>query len=93
MTAADVFTETAAIREAGFLRSRFQAEGISTLAYIATADLTEAITDLAGGAVDGFSLRAASNEMFAMDEKSRMEAIAGLAEDDPKSYLAAHLAA
>lgn len=93
MTAEAVSNQTADIREAGYLRTRFQAEGVSSLAYVDAADLAAALVELAGGHTDGFSLRAASDALFAMDEKDRIEAVPGLSEDDPKSYLAACLAA
>lgn len=88
-----VSTETAAIREASYLRTRFETSGVSSLANVVAADLAETLIDLAGGRDDVFSIKAASATLFAMDERERIEAVAGLAEDDPKSYLAACLAA
>ncbi|HEX9086658.1 MAG TPA: hypothetical protein VF867_03935, partial [Arthrobacter sp.] len=60
---------------------------------VAADQLAEALINQAGGREDAFSLKAASEEMFAMDKQRRMEAVPDLPEEDPKSYLAASLAA
>lgn len=77
----------AAIRHAQVIRVRAQVGGTSILAHTPTNEIAEAIEVLAAG-TDAASIKAAAEELWAMPEAGRIEAL-GMEEDDPKSYLAA----